>query len=100
MTFVIADGELAHGLVDLAGRLAVAALQVQLHLVGDALVALPVSTFNTAWVPTICDVGVTSGGNPKSSRTRGISANTSFMRLSAPCSLSWFDRFEIMPPGT
>ncbi|MNE59313.1 hypothetical protein D3C80_1543990 [compost metagenome] len=53
-----------------------------------------------AWVPTICEVGVTSGGKPRSSRTRGISANTSLMRCRAPCSFSWLARLDIMPPGT
>ena len=43
---------------------------------------------------------MTSGGKPRSSRTRGISASTSFMRFSAPCSLSWLARLEIIPPGT
>ena len=60
----------------------------------------PESTFSTAWVPTICDIGVTSGGNPTSARTIGISSSTSGRRSSAFCSLSWLSRLLIMPPGT
>ena len=56
--------------------------------------------FRVAWVPTIWLDGVTRGGKPKSSRTRGTSAITSSIRWSAFCSLSCEARFEIMPPGT
>ena len=60
----------------------------------------PVITFITACVPTICDVGVTKGIKPKSSRTRGISRITSSNLSAAPCSFNWLSMFVNMPPGT
>ena len=45
---------------------------------------LPISTLKTAWVPTICDDGVTSGGWPESAFTSGTSAITSLIRSPAP----------------
>ena len=60
----------------------------------------PNFTFIIACVPTICDVGVTSGIQPRASRTTGIS-RTTWSNLSAmPCSLSCVRKFESMPPGT
>ena len=35
----------------------------------------------------------------RSARTRGISSRRSWNLSSMPCSLSWFARFESMPPG-
>ena len=61
---------------------------------------LPVRTLSTACVPTICELGVTSGGYPRSWRTRAFSWSTCCSFDSAPCSRSWPTRFEIMPPGT
>ena len=57
-------------------------------------------TLNTACVPTIWDIGVTSGGEPTSARTFGISAITSPRRSVAFWISSWLMRFDIMPPGT
>ena len=54
----------------------------------------------TAWVPTICEVGVTSGMKPRSSRTRGISSSTASSLSEAFCSRSWFSMLVSMPPGT
>ena len=60
----------------------------------------PVKTLSTAWVPTICEVGVTRGIKPRSSRTRGISASTSSSLSAAPCSFNWLSMLVSMPPGT
>ena len=60
----------------------------------------PNLTFIMACVPTICEVGVTSGIHPKASRTTGISRTTSSKRSVIPCSFNWVRKFESIPPGT
>ncbi|CSI21225.1 Uncharacterised protein [Vibrio cholerae] len=54
----------------------------------------------TACVPTICEVGVTRGKKPSSSRTCGISSSTKSSLSSAFCCLSWLSMLVSMPPGT
>ncbi|MPN41957.1 hypothetical protein SDC9_189512 [bioreactor metagenome] len=60
----------------------------------------PNFTFIMACVPTIWEVGVTSGIQPSASRTMGISLSTASNWLDIPCSLSWFRKLESIPPGT
>ena len=53
----------------------------------------------TACAPTICDVGVTSGGSPAASRTGGISSMARGNISSAPSCLSWATMLLYIPPG-
>ena len=53
----------------------------------------------TACAPTICDVGVTSGGSPAARRTVGISSMARGRISSAFSCLSCATMFEYMPPG-
>lgn len=98
--FFAADRLAAQLLVDHARGLAVTTLQVQLHLVGDGLVALAGEHVEEGLGTDDLRGRGNQRREARSSRTRGISASTSFMRLRAPCSLSWLARLEIMPPGT
>ncbi len=49
----------------------------------------PKMTLLTACAPTIWLIGVTSGGNPRSARVRGISSSTSLILSRASASRSW-----------